>query len=316
MSNEELVKLIQSGIDEQTNLEKLYLQNITLLKKICEPYSHIEPMEDLLQQAYFGILESIPRYDAEKGYKWFTYARFWIEQNIKRYIISSGRLIRIPPHMEEKLFKYRRFLSAYGADHAGLLPADEEILQELDISKEQLTDLKKYILYADMRSLDSPLDEAGEISLLDAIAAPDSMEENAIDSIYLQEMKEDIEKAMQMALTDTEQDILRLYYWQNGTLATVAEAKGVSRERIRKQMANAQRKLTRGKAGKILKEYAKIESMRYYGGFSFFKHHGSVVEYEVLRKSDIYAEAKARYEEMKLQERERIKERLAHAKAI
>lgn len=316
MTNEQLVELIQMDIDVKENLEKLYQQNITILKKICNPYTHIEPLEDLLQQSYFGILESIPRYDASQGYKWLTYARFWIEQNIQRYIISCGRLIRIPPHMNDLLFKYRRFLSAYAADHKGLLPPDEEIRQELNISKEQLADLKKYALYGDMRSLDSPIDEAGEITLLDAVASPDSMEENAIDNIYLHEMKEDVEKAMQIALTPAEQDTIKAYYWHGGTLATIAKEKDVSRERVRQQLANAQRKLTRGKAGKILKEYAKISCVRYYGGFSFFKSHGSVVEYEAILKDQIYNNAKARYEEMKRQEQERQKERLANAKAI
>lgn len=310
MSNEEIVFLIRSGIEPKQNTEKLYKQNLPMIKAICKPYTSIEPLEDLMQTAFFGLVEAIERYDSTKGYKFMTYAESWLKWSIRQYLDHS-KLIRIPLNMNNLLYRYKRFLTSYEADHAGLLPTDEEIQHELHISIDQLQDIKKYLLCDGIGSLDSPTDEAGENTLLDFIASPDSMEESTIDSIYQQEMTEDVQKAMDIALTEQEQDTVRAYFWDRKTLDCIAKQKNVTRERVRQQLAQAQRKLQRGKAGRILKEYAKIESMRYIGGFSFFKQHGSIVEYEAMRKDEILENALAKYREMKRQEQERQKERMA-----
>ncbi|MCM1220007.1 MAG: sigma-70 family RNA polymerase sigma factor [Lachnospiraceae bacterium] len=315
MSNEEIVFLIQSGIEPQRNTEKLYMQNLPMIKRICKPYTSIEPLEDLIQTAYMGLVEAIGRYDSTRGIKFFTYAEYWIKQSIRQYLDHS-QLIRIPLNMNNLLYRYKRFLTSYESDHTGLLPTDEEITHELRISIDQLQDIRKYLLCDGIGSLDSPTGEAGENTMLDFIASPDSMEESTIDSVYQQEMTADIEKAMSMALTEQEQDTIKAYYWDGSTLDRIAKQKNVTRERIRQQIAQAQRKLSRGKAGKILKEYARIEAARYIGGFSFFKHHGSIVEYEVMKKEDILQNSLEKYLEMKRQEQERHKERLEKSKAI
>lgn len=311
MSNEEIVFLIQSGIEPKQNTERLYNQNLPMIKAICKPYTSIEPLEDLMQTAFFGLVEAIQRYDSTKGYKFMTYCESWLKQSIRHYLDHS-QLIRVPQNMNNLLYRYKRFLTAYESDHAGLLPPDEEIRRELHITGEQLQDIKKYVLCDRIGSLDSPIDEeSGENTMLDYIASPDSMEESTIDTVYRQEMRKDIQTAMDIALTEPEQDTIKAYYWNKVTLDSIAEQKNVTRERIRQQLAQARRKLQRGKAGKILKEYAKIESRRYMGGFSFFKQYGSIVEYEAIRKDEILENALAKYREMKRQEQERQKERLA-----
>lgn len=311
MSNEEIVFLIQSGIEPKQNTEKLYNQNLPMIKAICKPYASIEPLEDLMQTAFFGLVEAIQRYDSTKGYKFMTYCESWLKQSIRQYLDHS-QLVRIPLNMKNLLYRYKRFLTSYESDHAGLLPPDEEIRRELHITGEQLQDIKKYVLCDHIGSLDSPIDEeSGENTMMDYIASPEDMTESTINDLYQQEMREDVQKAMDIALTEPEQDTIKAYYWNKATLDSIAQQKNVTRERIRQQLAQAQRKLQRGKAGRILKEYAKIESRRYMGGFSFFKHHGSIVEYEVMRKDDILENALAKYREMKRQEQERQKERIA-----
>ena len=138
MTNEQLVELLQMGVDVKKNMESLYQQNKAIITKICKPYAQTEPLEDLLQQSYFGLVEAVRRYDASAGYKFMSYSQYWIEQSIRKYLISSGRLIKIPSYMNNLIFRYRRFLSVYGADHAGLLPPDEEIRQELGIDRKIL----------------------------------------------------------------------------------------------------------------------------------------------------------------------------------
>lgn len=288
MTNEQLVELLQMGIDMEENMGTLYLQNKPILTKICRPYAQVEPLEDLLQQSYFGLLEAVRRYDASAGCKFVTFAWYWIEQAVREYIVSSGRLIRLPAHMDNLIFRYKRFVSSYESDHAGLLPSDEEIRNELNISEKQLDELKKYVLCSNVKSLDVPIDESdGRNTLQDYIASPYNMEENVIDAMYHQELREAMQAAMSIALTEEEHDTMTAYYWNNETLGSIAARRGVTKGWVRQQILQAQSKLTRGRARRILKEFVKVEGIRYSGGFSFFKQHGSIVEYEIMRKDDI-----------------------------
>lgn len=312
MTNEQLVELLQMGIDTKSNMESLYMQNKGMITRICRQYTSIEPLEDLQQTAYIGLVEAVRRYDGGKGYKFTTYATHWIRQAIRRYLTESS-LLRIPPNMKTLIFRYKHFLSAYEADHAGLLPKDEEIRSALHINGKQFASLKKYAFSDCIASLDSPIDEeSGGNTMLDYIESPEDMTESIINNIYLQEMREDVQEAMNIALTEQEQDTIKAYFWHGATLERIARQKNVTIERVRQQLAKAERKLSRGKAGKLLIEYARIEGMRYYGGFSFFKNYGSIIEYEVVRREEA-REKLEMYLEMKRQERECHEKRLREA---
>lgn len=300
MTNEQLVELLQMGIDTKSNMEALYMQNKGMITRICRQYTDIEPLEDLQQTAYIGLAEAVRHYDGGKGFKFVTYAGHWIKQSIRQYLTESG-LVRIPPNMKALIFRYKRFLSAYEADRAGLLPKDEEIRHELHITGKQLTNIKKYAFSGHIESLDRPLnEEAGENTVLDCMEIPEDVTESIINDIYRQEMREDVQEAMNIALTQQEQDTIKAYFWYGATLEHIARQKNVTIERVRQQLAKAERKLSKGKAGKILIEYARIEGMRYHGGFSFFMNHGSIVEYEIVKreeareKLELYLEMKRR----------------------
>ena len=309
MTNEQLVELLQMGIDTKSNMEALYMQNKGMITRICRQYTSAESLEDLHQTAYIGLAEAVRHYDSGKGYKFTTYAGYWIKQAIRRYLTESS-LLRIPPNMKALIFRYKRFLSAYEADHAGLLPKDEEIRNALHINGKQLASLKKYAFSDRIESFDRPLnEEAGENTMLDCIESPEDMTESIISDIYQRQMREDVQEAMNIALTEQEQDTVKAYFWHGATLERIARQKNVTIERVRQQLARAERKLSRGKAGKLLIEYARIESMRYYGGFSFFKNYGSIVEYEVVRREEA-REKLEMYLEMKRKERENHEKRI------
>ncbi len=315
LSNEQLIELIQMNIDAKANTEALYMQNLPLLRMICKPYSHMEEMEDLLQLAFLGVLESIPHYDSTKG-KFATYMPYWVKQVIRRHLSECGRLIRLPEYLTSLIVKYKHFLSAYEADHAGAQPSDGEVCQALAIGDKQLQELRKSMLCDHVASLDVPIDsEAGENTLLDYIESGEDMADGVINDRYQQELKSAVHEAMQN-LTEPERDTLTAYYLHGSTLDGIAAEKGITRERVRQQIHAAQRKLTRGKSGRILNEFAKVASMRYVGGFEWFKQHGSVVEWEICEAERIFENARAQYEQMKAQEQERMKKRLENRKAI
>ena len=315
MTNEQLVELLQMGIDTKLNMESLYMQNKGMITRLCRQYTSTEPLEDLQQTAYIGLAEAVKHYDSGRGFKFVAYAGHWIKQSIRQYLTESG-LVRIPPNMKALIFRYKRLLSAYEADHAGLLPKDEDIRRKLHITEKQLADIKKYAFSDRIESLDRPLDEeAGENTMLDYIASPEDMTESVINDIYQRQMRKDVQEAMNIALTEQEQDTIKAYFWNGATLEHIARQKNVTIERVRQQLAKAERKLSKGKARKILIEYARIESMRYYGGFSFFKNHGSIIEYEIVRREEV-REKLEMYLEMKRKERENHKKRLAESRAI
>ena len=312
MTNEQLVELLQMGIDTKSNMEALYMQNKGMITIICKQYANIEPLEDLQQTAYIGLAEAVRHYDGGKGFKFVTYAGHWIKQSIRQYLTESG-LVRIPPNMKALIFRYKRLLSAYEADHAGLLPKDEDIRRKLHITEKQLADIKKYAFSDRIESLDRPLDEeAGENTMLDYIASPEDMTESVINDIYQRQMRKDVQETMNIALTETEQEIIKAYFWNGATLEHIARQKNVTIERVRQQLAKAERKLSKGKAGKILIEYARIEGMRYHGGFSFFMNHGSIVEYEIVKREEAREKLEL-YLEMKRRERERHEKRIGEA---
>lgn len=306
MTNEQLVELLQMGIDTKSNMEALYMQNKGMITRICRQYTDIEPLEDLQQTAYIGLAEAVRHYDGGKGFKFVTYAGHWIKQSIRQYLTESG-LVRIPPNMKALIFRYKRFLSAYEADRAGLLPKDEEIRHELHITGKQLTNIKNYAFSGRIESLDRPLnEEAGENTVLDYMESPEDVTESIINNIYQRQMREDVQEAMNIALTEQEQDTIKAYFWNGATLEHIARQKNVTIERVRQQLAKAERKLSKGKAGKILIEYARIEGMRYHGGFSFFMNHGSIVEYEIVKREEAREKLEL-YLEMKRQERNGMK---------
>lgn len=140
MSNEELVKLIQDGIEPVNNMEQLYKQNIGYIKKIANRYKAYEDFDDLIQEAYFGLHEAVQRYENTGETLFMSYASFWIRQAMTRYIENNGRVVRIPSHTYQRVIKYKRIVSAYKSQ-LDRKPTDKvlrEIGQEINVTTERV----------------------------------------------------------------------------------------------------------------------------------------------------------------------------------
>ncbi|MDF2544332.1 MAG: polymerase, sigma 70 subunit, RpoD subfamily [Herbinix sp.] len=115
MSNEELVERIQHGINVQENLELLYTQNKGFIFNVCRMYRYacrsdyngtpIIEMDELMNEAYFGLVEAAKRFDPDQWNTFLTYAEHWIRRAVKRFLDNSGQVIRVPVHMQEKVYK-------------------------------------------------------------------------------------------------------------------------------------------------------------------------------------------------------------------
>ena len=154
MTNEQLVFKIRNGFSVTDNMQSLYEKNLPLIRTYIKPYAAYESMEDLLQEAYFGLWEAVHHYETAENVKFMTYAQFWIKQVAIRYIEKSGFVIKVPSHARQKVIRYKKTVHELGQE-LGRMPTDKEISDRMGISVELLTELSVQI--QGVASLDTPI---------------------------------------------------------------------------------------------------------------------------------------------------------------
>lgn len=227
MTNEELVALIQAGDHVQDNMGQLYQQNREFIAKIALPYSKSVELEDLLQEAYFGLEKAVQRYDPTTGFKFLTYAEDCIRGTIQRYCQKSGNLRRLPVHILVNISKYQKFRSEFQSI-VGDEPTDEEYCHYLGTTPEQLKTLRKYMVGSEPVSLDGTIPGTEDLILGDTLSDEFDLEEYVAE----QQDKKMIWDAVE-SLNDQQAEVIKGTFRTGETLDELSKRLEISKERVR-----------------------------------------------------------------------------------
>lgn len=251
----ELAQRIEEG--DQEAKEELAVANLRLVISIAKKYRNFGlSFLDLIQEGNVGLMKAVEKFDWRKGYKFSTYATWWIRQAILRAITNRSRTIRVPAHMSELIREINKVERKYIQKH-GEEPDAEDLAEELDVKPEKIRHAKKTAQRT--TSLDKPLNDEGTDTNVLGDIMPDNNLPNPEEESLQALLKDQLKQLLHEVLTDRERRVVQLRYgledYHPRTLNEVGKVFGISRERVRQIQKQAINKLKSPKVKDQLRAY-------------------------------------------------------------
>ena len=248
----ELAQKIKAG--DQRALEKLTKANLRFVVSVAKQYQNQGlTLPDLINEGNLGLIKAAQRFDETRGFKFISYAVWWIRQSILQALAEQSRIVRLPLNKIGSINKINKSYASLEQAHERP-PSAEEIATKLEMSemdvKESMRNSGRHV------SMDAPLVEGEDSNLYDVLNSDDSP--NPDDDLMVDSLRTEIERSL-ATLTPREGDVIRLYFGLNGqhplTLEEIGEKFDLTRERVRQIKEKAIRRLKHTSRSKILKTY-------------------------------------------------------------